>query len=79
MTTSATTVGSGITITAGTQITLGVLRSDDNDAVFHVGTSNTALFSGQCGQITPFVATPGGSGFYYINVDVTVGGAVEIC
>lgn len=79
ITTTATTAGAGLSITAGDQITLGVVRSDVNDAVFNVATTNNAVYLGYCGQLTPYVTTPGGSGIYYINVDVTSGGSVEIC
>jgi hypothetical protein len=79
ITTTATTAGAGISITAGDEISLGVERSDVNDAVFNVATTNNTVYTGYCGQLTPYVTTPGGSGSYFINVDVTTGGAVEIC
>lgn len=79
LTTTATTAGAGISITEGAQLSLAVERSDSNDAVFSVATTDNAVYTGYCGQLTPYVTTPGGSGAYFINVDVTAGGSVEIC
>ena len=80
LTTTATLRGAGISVPAGLSLELAAVAShSDNDAIFRVGTSDGTSYGGRCGTINPYLVTPTTATSYYINVSVTLAGAIEIC
>jgi hypothetical protein len=80
LTTTATVAGPGIEVPAGLSIEFAAVKANsDDDAVFNGATSDGSSYGGRCGRITPYIATPTTATSYYIRVDVTVAGIIEIC
>ena len=80
LTTTATVAGPGLEVPVGLSIEFAAVRANsDDDAVFNGATTNGSSYGGRCGRITPYIATPTTATSYYISVDVTVAGVIEIC
>jgi hypothetical protein len=80
LTTTATVVTPGLAVPAGLSVEFAAVAAhSDNDAVFHGGSADGYVYGGRCGTNLPYIITPTTATSCYINVDVTVGGVIEIC